>query len=211
MADSDFLTRTRVFYDAIAEDYAERFRDPFAKSPVDRAMFGVFAELVGPGGAVADLGCGPGRATAKLRALGLDVFGVDLSEGMLAIARRENPDLLFVQGSMLKLDVADGTLAGAVSWYSSIHTPVEELPSLFREFRRVLAPGGHLLIGFQVGDEPKRHDRPFGHDVVLDFQRRRPEFIGDLLADAGFELLSRTVRAPNDGEPVPQACLIARA
>ncbi|MDN3024833.1 class I SAM-dependent methyltransferase [Streptomyces sp. S.PB5] len=211
MTDSDFLTRTRVFYDAIAEDYAERFRDPFAKSPVDRAMFGVFAELVGPGGAVADLGCGPGRATAKLRALGLDVFGVDLSEGMLAIARRENPDLLFVQGSMLQLDVADGALAGAVSWYSSIHTPVDELPSLFGEFRRVLAPGGHLLIGFQVGDEPKRHDRPFGHDVILDFQRRRPEFIGDLLEDAGFELLSRTVRAPNDGEPVPQACLIARA
>jgi SAM-dependent methyltransferase len=211
MTDSDFLTRTRVFYDTVAEDYAERFREPFAGAPVDLAMFAAFAELVGPGGAVADLGCGPGRATGHLRSLGLDVFGVDLSEGMLAIARRENPDLLFVQGSMLTLDVADGSLAGVVSWYSSIHTPVDELPSLFGEFRRVLVPGGHLLIGFQVGDEPKRHDRPFGHDVILDFQRRQPEFIGGLLEAAGFEVVSRTVRAAQGTELTPQAFLIARA
>ncbi|WP_329336084.1 methyltransferase domain-containing protein [Streptomyces sp. NBC_00663] len=210
MTDSDFLTRTRVFYDTVAEDYAERFRDPFADAPVERAIFALFAELVGAGGAVADLGCGPGRATARLRSLGLDVFGVDLSEGMLAIARRENPDLLFVRGSILELDVADGALAGGVSWYSSIHTPVEELPALFREFRRVLVPGGHLLIGFQVGDEPKRHDKPFGHDVILDFQRRQPEFIGGLLEAAGFEVVSRTVRAAQGTEVTPQAFLIAR-
>ncbi|MDT7843761.1 class I SAM-dependent methyltransferase [Streptomyces justiciae] len=209
-APADFLTRTRVFYDTIAEDYAERFREPSAGAPVDRAMFAAFAELVGPGGAVADLGCGPGRTTAHLRSLGLDVFGLDLSEGMLAIARRENPDLLFVQGSMLELDVADGSLAGTVSWYSSIHTPVDELPTLFSEFARVLTPGGHLLIGFQVGDEPKRHDKPFGHDVILDFQRRQPEFIGGLLEAAGFELVSRTVRAAQGGEFTPQAFLIVR-
>ncbi len=34
-------------------------------------------------------------------------------------------------------------------------TPVAELSSLCREFRRVLAPGGHLLVAFQVGDEAK--------------------------------------------------------
>ncbi|NUR66247.1 MAG: methyltransferase domain-containing protein, partial [Streptomyces sp.] len=104
----DFLTSTRVFYDAIAEDYDKRFRDALAEMPLERAMIGVFAELVGRGGAVADLGCGPGRVTGLLAALGLDVFGLDLSSSMLEIARRENPDLLFVQGSMLELDVADG-------------------------------------------------------------------------------------------------------
>jgi len=210
MTDADFLTRTRVFYDAIAEDYDERFRDALTEMPLERAMIGLFAELVGRGGAVADLGCGPGRVTGLLASLGLDVFGLDLSSSMLEIARRENPDLLFVQGSMLELDVADGSLAGAVSWYSSIHTPVEELPSLFAEFLRVLAPGGHLLLGFQVGDEPKRHDRPWGHDVVLDFQRRQPDRIAGLLTTAGFELVSQTVRAPQNEEQVPQAFLIAR-
>ncbi|MER6187297.1 class I SAM-dependent methyltransferase [Streptomyces sp. NPDC001652] len=211
MTDSDFLTSTRAFYDTIAEDYAERFRDELTVAPIERGLIDAFAELVGKGAAVADLGCGPGRVTAYLDSLGLSVHGLDLSASMVAIARRENPGLRFEQGSMLDLDAADGSLAGVVSWYSSIHTPVDKLPALFAEFRRVLAPGGHLLLAFQVGDEPKRHDRPFGHDVILDFQRRRPEMIVELLEAAGFAMVSRTVREPgHEWESTQQAFLIAR-
>ncbi|MFF0010791.1 class I SAM-dependent methyltransferase [Streptomyces sp. NPDC005374] len=210
MTTADFVTATRTFYDAIAEDYAELFPDEIAGKPLDRAVFAGFAELVGEGGAVADLGCGPGRVTAHLASLGLSVFGLDLSESMLAIARRENPGLRFERGSMLELDLADGSLAGAVSWYSSIHTPVDELPRLFAEFHRVLAPGGHLLIAFQVGDEHRHHDRPWGHPVALTFLRRRPEWIAELLAAAGFAPVVHTVREPHPNETTQQAALIVR-
>jgi SAM-dependent methyltransferase len=216
MTDSDFLTATRTFYDAVADDYADQFRENLARMPLERALLTAYAELVGRDGGgdgtVADLGCGPGRTTALLASLGLSVFGLDLSEGMLAIARRENPGLRFEQGSMLDLDLADGSLAGVVSWYSSIHTPVDRLPALFAEFHRVLAPGGHLLLAFQAGDVPRRHDNPWGHPVSLDFQRRRPEHMAGLLTGAGFTLVSQTVREADEAlaEPVPQACLIAR-
>jgi SAM-dependent methyltransferase len=115
MADSDFLSTTRTFYDAVAEDYATLFQDELANRPLERALLSVFAELVeesgaGGDGLVADLGCGPGRTTGRLAALGLNVFGLDLSESMLAIARRENPELRFEQGSMLELDLPDGSL-----------------------------------------------------------------------------------------------------
>lgn len=43
--------------------------------------------------AVAELGCGPGRVTAHLRDLGLDVFGVDLSPVMIDLAREAYPEL----------------------------------------------------------------------------------------------------------------------
>jgi len=212
MTSPDFVTTTRAFYDAVAEDYAELFVDELAARPLERAVLAAYAELVGPGGRVADLGCGPGRTTARLASLGLDVSGLDLSESMLAIARRENPEIRFAQGSMLELDFPDGALAGVVSFYSTIHTPLAELPALFAELHRVLAPGGHLLLAFQVGDEPRHHHRPWGHPVSLGFERRRPETMAALLAEAGFTVLSRTVREPDASldEPTPQALLIAR-
>ncbi|GAA2560721.1 MULTISPECIES: class I SAM-dependent DNA methyltransferase [Streptomyces] len=210
--DADHVVATRVFYDAIAEDYAARFDGLHTAQPLDRAVLIGFAELVGKGGRVADLGCGPGRMTAYLASLGLSVFGLDLSAAMLAIARRENPDLRFEQGSMLDLDLPDGSLAGVVSWYSTVHTPHDELPALFTEFRRVLAPGGRLLLAFQAGDEPRRLERPFGHPVTADFLRRRPERIAALLEAAGFTVELRSVRAADEklGESTPQAVLIAR-
>ncbi|MEU9554935.1 class I SAM-dependent DNA methyltransferase [Streptomyces fumanus] len=213
--DTDTLRPTRVFYDAIAEDYAEHFRDVLVVAPLDGALLAAFAETVraaGPdAGPVADLGCGPGRITGHLASLGLPVFGLDLSEGMLAVARRENPGLRFHQGSMLALPLADGALAGAVSWYSTIHTAEERLPDLFAELHRVLAPGGRLLLAFQVGDVPLTLERPFGRPVSLDFERRRPERMAELLTRAGFDVRSRTVREPEEaaGESAPQAFLTA--
>ncbi|MFG2607265.1 class I SAM-dependent methyltransferase [Streptomyces sp. NPDC048514] len=208
----DFLAATRTFYDAVAEDYAGHFRDPLADRPLERALLAAFAEQVGPDGTVADLGCGPGEITAHLSSLGLSVFGLDLSASMIAIARREHPALRFEQGSMLELPVADGSLAGAVSWYSSIHTPVDRLPRLFAEFHRALAPGGLLQLAFQTGDEPLRLDRPWNRPVVLDFHRRRPERMAELLSGAGFTLRSSTVREREErnAESAPQAFLLAR-
>lgn len=214
MTEATHLQTTRAFYDAIAVDYAERFRGEPGQ-PLDRAMLAGFAELVlaDGGGPVADLGCGPGRVTAHLHGLGLDVFGLDLSSAMVEFARAENPGLRFDQGSMSELELADGSLAGVVAWYSIIHTPSELLPRVFAEFHRVLAPGGHLLLAFQVGDEPLRLTEPFGYPVSLDFRRLSPDHIADLLRDAGFAVQARMVREENESQTyqrIPQAFLIAQ-
>ncbi|MFF7310269.1 methyltransferase domain-containing protein [Streptomyces sp. NPDC008137] len=212
MTDADFVTETRTFYDTVAEEYAAHFPGLHGMTPLDRALLAGFAELVGAGGEVADLGCGPGRVTAFLAERGVSVFGLDLSESMLAIARRENPSLRFEQGSILELDLPDGSLDGVVSWYSTIHTPLDHLPGVFAGFHRVLRPGGHLLLGFQAGDEPRRYEEAFGHRVAVEFRRRRPEQMVTLLEAAGFALRSRTVREADEelGEPTAQACLVAR-
>ncbi|MFE9920050.1 class I SAM-dependent methyltransferase [Streptomyces sp. NPDC005774] len=211
----DHIAATRAFYDAVAEDYADRFRDVFAAQPLELALLAGFAGLVkasGTGGEVADLGCGPGWVTAHLASCGLNVLGLDLSDSMLRIARRENPGLWFEQGSMMEPGIPDGTLTGVVSWYSSVHTPQDELPALFARFRRLLAPGGHLLLAFQAGEGALHLERPFGHPVALDFRRRRPDRMAEALEAAGFTLVLRSERAADEeqGESTPQAFLIAR-
>jgi len=64
-------------------------------SPYLRASLALFAELVGDAraGRVADVGCGPGYVTRHLHDLGVDAFGIDLSPEMVALARRDYPDL----------------------------------------------------------------------------------------------------------------------
>lgn len=212
MTEPDFLHTTRTSYDALAVDYAEHFRDAMAGKPWDRAVLAGFAELVRAGGCrrVADVGCGTGLATGLLHGLGLDVFGIDLSPGMLAVARRTHPELRFSVGSMLALDLPDGSLGGLVAYYSTIHVPDERLPEVFAEFHRVLAPGGHLLVAFQVGDVPLHLTEAWGRPIALEFHRRRPDHVAALLAEAGLTVEVRVEREAEPGERTPQAYLVAR-
>jgi SAM-dependent methyltransferase len=202
VSEPDFVRATRSSYDAVAADYAARFRDELADRPLDRAMLGAFAELVraAAAGPVADVGCGTGRVTALLAGLGLQVSGIDLSPQMVATARREHPALRFEVGSMLALDLPDGALGGVLAWYSTIHVPDDRLPDALAEFRRVLAPGGYVLLAFQVGDELTHRSEALGHQISLDFQRRQPDQVAALLGRAGLAVCARMVREP-DGNP----------
>ena len=212
MTEPAFLTSTRSSYDTIAPDTAEQWKEVLAAQPLDRAVLAAFAELVlaAGGGSVADIGCGTGRVTCHLHGLGVDVFGIDLSPGMLAIARRDHPGLRFDVGSMTALDVPDAALTGLMAYYSTIHIPDDLLPEVFAEFHRVLAPGGHALLAFQVGDEPLRMSEAWGHEISLVFHRRRPEQVGALLAAAGLPVHAHGVREAGAGERTPQAYLLAR-
>ncbi|GGU59124.1 class I SAM-dependent DNA methyltransferase [Streptomyces lavendofoliae] len=203
---------TRESYDAIATDYEEYVRGDLEARPLERAMLAAFAESVrGTGhGRVADIGCGTGRVSAHLSDLGLDVLGVDLSPGMLERARNAYPDLRFHEGSMTDLSLGDGALGGVVSWYSLIHIEPEHVPGVLAEFHRVLAPGGRLLLAFQVGDEPLRLTEAFGRAVALDFHRWRPDRLAGLLVGAGFAVEARLVREAYPTERTPQAFLLAR-
>ncbi|OEV05246.1 class I SAM-dependent methyltransferase [Streptomyces oceani] len=197
---SAHLRATADAYDAVAVRYAELPRDDLTALPLDRAILAAFAESARAAGAgpVAELGCGPGPVTAHLRDLGLDeVFGVDLSPVMIDLARHTYPDLRFEVGSMDALDLADGALGGIVCWYSIIHTPPEELPAYFAEFRRVLAPGGHLLLAFFESEgEPVT---PFDHRVATAFRWPIDE-LAELAGAAGFVEVGRLLRAPHGEE-----------
>ena len=211
--DPDFIRTTRASYDAMAPDYAERFPDGLALRPVDRALVSAFAELVRANGPapVADLGCGPGYVTARLDALGVPVFGVDLSPRMVGIARRTHPELRFHVGTMTALDLPPKTLGGIAALYSVIHVPQEHLPTLFGEFHRVLTAGGHALVAFQTGDDDRLHmAERFGHEIDLDYHLHSPDTITAHLTKAGLPVQARTLLEPDAHGTRQRAYVLAR-
>ena len=150
----DERTRSiRQSYDRLADEYTRRISGELQHKPLDRQLLSRFAREVIGRGKVCDLGCGPGHIARYLRDAGTTVFGLDLSPRMLERARRLNPDISFVEGNMLALDLPDGTIAGIAAFYSIVHTPQDSLPAVFREMQRVLLPGGLLLLAFHIGDE----------------------------------------------------------
>ncbi|MDI2031236.1 class I SAM-dependent methyltransferase [Saccharopolyspora sp. TS4A08] len=199
--------RTAASYDLIAADYAEHFAGEIDSKPLDRSMLTAFAELVS--GPVLDVGCGTGFATEILHRHGVDVSGIDLSAQMLDQSRRRLPDVRFTQGSMTSLDVPPGSLGGIVAWYSIIHTSPEDLPGVFAEFRRALAPGGHLLLAFQTAGDTLHLPEAFGRRIDLDFLRSDPADIAGLLTDADLTPHATLVREP-EGERTPHAFVLAR-
>ncbi|MFK4085472.1 class I SAM-dependent methyltransferase [Kribbella sp. NPDC020789] len=204
-------------YNTAAADYHAILKDLVGQGIAERVMLTYFSEKTPPG-PIADLGCGTGRITSYLAALGLDVFGIDLSPGMIEVARQANPALRFEVGSVFDLNLKDGELAGALLWYSLVHTPRHQLPAAFAEAHRVLQPGGHLIYGYKAtptpgsgGDTPAYHlTTAYGHPVDLDVYLQEPADVATLLADAGFEEVATLTHAPEFGEKQPQAYNLVR-
>jgi ubiquinone/menaquinone biosynthesis C-methylase UbiE len=69
---------------------------------------------------------------------GCRVEGVDLSGGMISMARRVHPDLSFRVGTLSELPLAADHFAGLLLWYPIIHAAPAELARAFREVVRVL-------------------------------------------------------------------------
>lgn len=105
----------------------------------------VFLELVPePSGRTLDLGCGEGRLSRDLAALGHDVVGVDASPAMIDAAREAAPGMEFHLADAASLPFADAS-CGLVIAFMSLQD-VDDLRGGIREAARVLAPGGRLCV-----------------------------------------------------------------
>jgi SAM-dependent methyltransferase len=207
----DWLTDTRTSYDTVAVSYADQVRDAIAGHQYLRATLALFADSVraAGGGPVADVGCGPGQVTAYLHKLGVNAFGIDLSPGMIDVARRDHPGLRFEVGSMTDLDLPAAAVAGLLAWQSLIHIPDDEVPTVFGHFHRALRPGGPLQLLFHVGDESRLKTQGYGgHPMKVHVHRRQPDQVATWLRDAGFEVEAQMLLDPD--EEASQAFLFAR-
>jgi len=136
---------------AFDETAAQRVEAIYATPDVAATRIAVYRALQPePGERIADLGCGPGFMAREL-ALAIGprgrVYALDLSESMLALARRRCaglPSVELVVGDMTALDLSDSSLDAAVAMQSLAYVP--EVTRALAEIARVLRPGGRAVV-----------------------------------------------------------------
>ncbi|CAI4032783.1 Methyltransf_11 domain-containing protein [Nitrospira tepida] len=129
-------------YDQWAGEYDDADPSTLLDEPFLLAMVKIF-----PGCRLLDLGCGTGRYVRILNRPGISIVGVDLSQGMLARARRtclSKSTVAWVQASFTKLPFIGGTFDRVISGLVLDH--VENLHSYFHQIATMLRPGGRLIL-----------------------------------------------------------------
>jgi ubiquinone/menaquinone biosynthesis C-methylase UbiE len=204
----------RHAHDVLADWYAEHLSGVLESMPIERAVLDLFSELTlaaGLGAEVADVGCGTGRLTPYLASRGLSPRGVDLSPGMIEVARRDHPAFPFEVADLRDLPFPDASLAGVVCWYSLIFLAPPARTVAFAQLVRVLQPGGYLVTAFKDGDgQHRRGGRSAGLGVEFDSYWLSAREMVDFGTGAGLDLVFHGSRPPEESESCPQGYLLFR-
>ncbi len=193
MAQDEF---DRLFEEAYLDVYEPRQDDDQTE---EEALGAVRATGCEPGAEILDCPCGYGRHSVVLTKAGYRVTGADRSRALLAEAKRraEGLDLELVEADYRELPFPDGRFDAVLNLFTSIgYVGREGDTQAFREFRRVLRPGGRLVV------ETMHRDR-----LVRIFQARRWERLPDgyLIEEGSFDQVSSVyentlLHLPDDGE-----------
>jgi ubiquinone/menaquinone biosynthesis C-methylase UbiE len=190
----------KASYDRVAEHYATEYFEELKRKPFDREVLDSFADSLRGQGKVCEIGCGPGQIARYLLDRGVNMRGIDLSDEMVKCARRLNPDISFEQGDMLALNFKDASFAGLVSFYAVIHLKRPDMTRALKEMRRVLQPGGKLLVSFHGGAGELHRDEWYGQPVSIDVTLMTSEEMAHFLAAAGLAVEKIIEREPYEFE-----------
>ncbi|TQQ79745.1 class I SAM-dependent methyltransferase [Halonotius terrestris] len=135
----------RQAWEDLSATYADR-RDPDGS---DAALIDDLLARCPPDPTIVDIGCGDGART--LANLPAGSVGVDFARTGLSLAKETVPAARLLQGEMTTLPIADDVADGVTTYHAVFHVPRAQHPSVYREFARVLKPGGTLLCTLPGG------------------------------------------------------------
>ncbi|CAI9413899.1 DUF480 domain-containing protein [Nocardioides sp. T2.26MG-1] len=205
--------RVRASYDAVASSYSEHLFNELTGLPFESWLLDRVAAHA-DGGAVVEVGCGPGHVTAYLADAGAGATGIDLSPGMVAEARRRYPDGTYEVGDLRRL-IRPATGPGwqaVLAWYSLIHLGASELPGAIAALARPLDAGGWLVLALHAGAEVRHVDEWFDAPVDLDFVLQDRAFVVGLVEQAGLVDVEWYHRGPlaDRGETTERLYVVGR-
>ncbi len=198
----------RKFYDDSAEQYSAMMDREIALPMYGKVLALLARELEGLHGPVVDSSCGSGHMLARYHAdyePTRELIGIDLSPQMVDLARTRLGASAEVQlGDMRKLEQVETSSAAAlISFFSLHHLDSTDAAMAFKEWYRVLVPGGKILVATWEGQGPIDYG---DHSTVVALRFREQE-VSSWAIDAGFSI-DRCVIDPVDGMPMDAIYLI---
>ena len=179
----------RRAWDEVSETYA-RQRDPTGS---DADLLADLVDLVGADATVLDVGCGDGART--LANLPEGSVGLDVSRRGLELARETVPGARLLQGEMTQLPLATDSVDAVTAYHAVFHVPRADHPAVYREFARVLRPGGTLLMTLPGGRFETVREGWMGGRMLFSAPGREATL--SQLREAGFtDVRTRTVTDP---------------
>lgn len=150
----------------IYQRHAARFDRERPKGMHERVWIDRFIDLLAPGEAVLDLGCGAGDPIAcYIKGRGFRVTGIDISPAMITLARQRDPEGDWRRDDIRTLALAE-QYGGIIGWNSFFHLTMAEQREALPKIAAHLKPGGALLLTVghdagevtgRVGGEPVYH------------------------------------------------------
>lgn len=200
------------YYDTGAADYASRLWHELDGKPFDRFFLDRLAIRLQGTGLACELGCGPGQVARYLHDRGVDIFGTDLSSGMIAEAKRCSPHMIFTECDMLHMPYANSSFAATVLFYAIVHLPTTRLAELFQEMRRLLQPDGLLVLAFHTTEMDIETIVDEASDEKMIFVFHSAKKVEILLIETGFDIEELVIRTPykNMEYPSRRCYIVAR-
>ncbi|MBG84961.1 MAG: hypothetical protein CMJ40_10525 [Phycisphaerae bacterium] len=170
----DHTTETILTYEGIADYYATVEDDPILRSSI-RKLLGKPSQT----NRILELGCGPGIDANALKRAGHEVVAIDLCEAFINRSRMRFPEVDFQLMDLRNPEFDAESFDGILSMASLVHVLPEELPDVIRRCRRLLRPGGRLVVWnsdstvvdhYDVpdwGNASSRYLRMWCHDRVI--------------------------------------------
>ena len=165
-------------YDQIAEDWhKDHAQDTWWVEETD-----AFLKRLPQGGTVLDVGCGSSVKSKYMLERGFRVIGIDISDRLLAIARRESPDGDFRNVSMYDLDSMEEQFDGVFAQASLLHIPKKDAADVVAQMARRVVPGGYVYVSVkQAREGTPEEEIKTEDDYGYEYERFFSYFVSDEL------------------------------
>jgi SAM-dependent methyltransferase len=173
-------------YNRIAEDYDEEFREPYYCEDLDFFL----EKLPGKGEAhILDVGCGCGHDARHVEKRGFAVTGIDFSDKMIQIVRRNCERSRFIKADAETFDYGMNRCDGIIASCVLIHFRTPAIRTLLKKFRESLREGGILLVIMIEGEGEYFGPEPLDPRLKMYFNYVTEGELQKLLTEAGFNII----------------------